>query len=118
MNHKLQLYRFACVLLAVLAAEQGDPDFASVSEELERLFLPSDAFENRKQLLFVRNAMLELADLIWPEGKPRPIPWARRWLRRAGAHESNRALLATFALRWSYQFAAVSRVLRDSQVIS
>jgi hypothetical protein len=97
----------------VIAAEQRDPAFSPVVDELEGFFLPSDPFAARAQLLLLRNAMLDLIELIWPEGESRPARWSRCWFRRAGAEESNSALLTIFASGWSYRFTAVARALSE-----
>jgi len=113
LDDELRLYRFASVLLAVLDAEQRDPAFAAVRDELERLFLPPRAADGRAKLVFLRKAMSELAELIQPDDEPKPMSWARRWFQRAGAHESNPATLAMFALRWPHHFTAVAGALRE-----
>ena len=118
LDDELRLYRFASVLLAVLDAEHRDAAFSAVRDELERLFFPACAAEGRAQLVFVRKAMSQLAELIQPEGEPRPMSWALRWFQRVGAHETNPALLDLFALQWLDHFLAVAGALREFKPVT
>ena len=113
LDDELRLYRFASVLLAVLDAEHRDAAFSAVRDELERLFFPARAADGRAQLVFVRKAMSQLAELIQPEGDPQPMSWALRWFQRAGVHETNPAVLDLFAIQWLDHFVAVAGTLRE-----
>jgi len=113
LDDELRLYRFASVLLAVLDAEHRDAAFSAVRDELERLFFPARAADGRAQLVFVRKAMSQLAELIQPEGDPQPMSWALRWFQRADVHETNPAVLDLFAIQWLDHFVAVAGALRE-----
>jgi hypothetical protein len=110
---ELRLYRFASVLLAVLDAEHRDGSFTGVREELEQLFFSVRTVERRAQLVFLRKAMSELAELLQSQEKPQPLSWARRWFQRVGENETNPAVLDLFALQWFDHFIAVTRCLHE-----
>jgi hypothetical protein len=60
----------------------------------------------------VRCAMRDLAELITPDGKPRHLSWASKWLNTVGIDESNPAALHLFALHWTEHFITVNKSIK------
>jgi hypothetical protein len=112
-RQKLHLYQFASVMLAVLNAERADTAFSPVRQGLERRYFPSTFSEGAEHLQDVKRAMKDLTDLIQPNGQPRPMTWAMRWLSDVGIQQDNPATLMMFALRWPSHFTTVAEALRE-----
>lgn len=118
LDKQLRLYRFASVLLAVLDAERRDSRFSAVRDGLERRFLPPTYAQGTALLEALREAMSQLAQLVQPQGEPKPVTWALRWFERAHAHDTNPALLDIFAIQWMDHFVAVAGALRELKPVT
>lgn len=112
-GRKVRLYQFASVLLAVLDAERRDAAFTPVRERLEQHFFPPTFTQGAELLEEVRHAMKELSELVQPDGQPRPMAWAVRWLSDVGIQQDNPASLMMFVIRWPKHFAAALEALRE-----
>jgi hypothetical protein len=117
-GRKVRLYQFASVLLAVLDAERRDAAFSPVRECLERHFFPPTFTEGAELLEEVRHAMKDLTELIQPDGQPRPMSWAVRWLSDVGIQQDNPATLMMFVFRWPSHFATVLEALREFKPVA
>ena len=74
--------------------------------------------EGASQLEDVRHAMKDLTELVQPDGQPRPMSWAMRWLADVGIRQDNPATLMMFVLRWPSHFATVLEALREFKPVA
>ena len=116
-DKKALICGIASVLLALAREEEGNPRFTAVRAELERRIFPVKPTRSGIVILDdVKRAMNDLSALLFPNGQPQEISWARNWLLDIGVDESNPVTLALLAMYWLDFHATASKALQSFEI--
>lgn len=113
---KCRLYRLASVLVAFLGEEQRTPKVLEVRHSLEQQVLGSRDQQSEALLQHLREAMLDLRSLLFPDAEPRELSWARSWLAGVGMDAYNPVRLTLFASTWMSQYTDAVKSLREFRI--
>jgi hypothetical protein len=116
-RERVLLYRETMILMALVEQSHADPIFLPTLREYEHLLFqdgPEEAMRSGR-LQAIKEAMIELADLLKPRDDPY-LSWTRRWLAGIGHDETNPITLAVFLAFWMDWYAAVRESLNKMVV--
>lgn len=129
---KMFLYRFALVIMALLAEEQHEPTYSKVIPIVESYVLPASPSEQAVAYMTrVRDAMNDLNALITRADRPGIMElltqqkdpnrgvnqapeysFALAWLHDIGVDESNPVALFLFSLWWMEAFIMITKTVQ------
>ena len=112
-----KLYRLALVLMTLMNEEQNNPKALLVRESIEsKVFgLPDD--QSHTLLSQIQSSMSDLHNLLFPEGNPKELSWARSWFKSIGIDATNPVDLTLFSIGWMDQYIATTKSLRDFNIV-
>ena len=114
---KCRLYRLALVLIIFINEEKENPKALCVRECIESKVFDHPDEQSHVLLKQVRSAMLDLQGLLFPEGNPRELSWARSWFETIGVDATNPVDLTLFSSSWMDHYVSATNALRDFKIV-